>query len=83
VLSKSYFQERANHPHMAACLRELVVTRRSVERLQGEGIVSRSLQATTVGAGYLGTILALDWLLEKLEQAPVCSASQEREKTMG
>jgi Asparagine synthase len=83
VLSKSYFQESANHPHLAACLRELVVTRRSVERLQEEGILRRSLQATTVRPGYLGTILALDWLLEMLEQAPVCSASQEREKTMG
>jgi hypothetical protein len=48
-------------------LRQLAATRRTLERLKDQGILNPSVQLGEVKASYLGTLLALDMMLEKLD----------------
>jgi len=77
VLHRNLGQESADHPGLNARLRELVIARRSVQRLQEQGILSSSAAAQTMESRYLGPLLAIDWLSEQLEQPSTFKDSQE------
>jgi hypothetical protein len=66
-LGKTFSRESVDHPALHRSLHQLAATRRSLERLKDHGILNSSLQLGEIESGYLGTILALDMMLQKLE----------------
>jgi hypothetical protein len=66
-LRKTFSHESVDHPSLHGSLRQLAATRRSLERLKDHGILNPSLQLGEMKSGYLGTLLALDMILERLD----------------
>jgi hypothetical protein len=64
---KAYSQENADHPDLASLLRQMIVTGKCIDRLKNYGILDRAVKASQVRSGYLGSLLALDMLIARLE----------------
>jgi hypothetical protein len=60
-------QESTDDPRMPEYLYRLLEARRSMERLKDAGILNPALRLQDVRKGYVGSLFALDWSLEKLK----------------
>jgi hypothetical protein len=59
-------EQGPDDPQMKQHLRFVLEKRRSLERLKDEGILNPSLQLENIRPEYFGTLLALDWVWERL-----------------
>ena len=67
VFNRAHRQGNFDGADIAASVREISLQRRTLDRLKDSGILSSTVQLNQVNADYLGRMLSLDMLLEKLE----------------
>jgi asparagine synthetase B (glutamine-hydrolysing) len=66
LLNRTPRSESPDHPELLAAGRDLVASRRAVERLQDFGLISSALHLNDLRSNCLGSILSLDLLLNYL-----------------
>lgn len=67
VLNRTYGQESSDSDDLPSVLRSMSGERRTIERLKDCGVLSPGLKSTEVDPSYLGRLLCLDMLIEKLD----------------
>jgi len=82
LLNRTPQSESPDHPELLAAGRDLVTSRRAVERLQDFGLISSTLHLNDLSSNCLGSILSLDLLLNHLA-APRLQMAYELFKSAG
>jgi Asparagine synthase len=77
LLNRIPQSESPNHPELLAAARDLVTSRRAVERLQDFGLISSTLHPNDLSSNCLGSILSLDLLLNHLAAPQLPTLSPE------
>jgi hypothetical protein len=67
AFNRAHRQGNFDGADIAAAVREVSLRRRTLDRLQDAGIVDSNLRLDQVNTDYLGRMLSLDMLVEKLE----------------
>lgn len=67
MFNRSHRQGNFDSADIAASVREISLQRQTLDRLRDSGILSSTVQLNQINADYLGRMLSLDMLLEKLE----------------
>ncbi|GEM_PF-1052761 len=75
AFNRTHRQGNFDGADIAASVREISSRRRTLDRLKDSGILSSAVQPNEVNTEYLGRMLSLDMLIEKLESTrpAVCS----------
>jgi hypothetical protein len=73
---RKMWKESADDPRLSDCARTLVRKRRTLEHLKDAQILSPNIQIEDLEQKYLGNVLMLDMLLERLERTAVSSPAK-------
>jgi hypothetical protein len=75
VFNRGYRAGNFDAADITSSAREIVLQRRTLDRLKDSGILRRELQCDQIRSDYLGRMLSLDLFFERLEnvQTPACA----------
>jgi hypothetical protein len=68
ILKKTYFQESPIHPDFYNKVKELSITKDSIELLKDEGIINKRLDICDVDNNYIGNFISLALLMKYLNE---------------